>query len=91
MQEKIGIHTDIQGKEVSYIFHQVFTDWLGMGWSYADSSDLDSGKYAFTISYAEEPSSHADLCFGRSDWSFKEEEWMNSPLISDAGLVGFKR
>ena len=91
MQEKIGIHTDIQRKEVSYIFHQVFTDWLGMGWSYADSSDLNSGQYAFTISYAKEPSSHADLCFGRSDWSFKEEEWMNSPLISDAGLVGFKR
>ena len=91
MQEKIGIHTDIQRKEVSYIFHQVFTDWLGMSWSYADSSDLDSGKYAFTISYAEEPSSHADLCFGRSDWSFKEEEWMNLPLISDAGLVGFKK
>ena len=91
MQEKIGIHTDIQCKEVSYIFHQVFTDWLGIGWSYADSSDLNSGQYAFTISYAKEPSSQADLCLGRSDWSFHADEWMNLPLISDAGLVGFKK
>ncbi len=91
MQEKIGIHTDIQCKEVSYIFHQVFTDWLGMSWSYVALSDLDSGKYAFTISYATEPNSQADLCLGRSDWSFFEEEWMSSPLISDAGLVGFKK
>ena len=91
MQEKIGIHTDIQSKEVSYIFHQMFTDWLGMGWSFTDLSGLDSGQYLFTISYAKEPSSQADLCLGRSDWSFNEEEWMNSPLISDAGLVGFKK
>ncbi|HAB89761.1 MAG TPA: hypothetical protein DCF84_04435 [Bacteroidetes bacterium] len=91
MQEKIGIHTDIACKEVSYIFHQVFTDWLGMGWSYTDSSGLDSGQYAFTISYAKEPNGQADLCLGRSDWSFNEAEWMNSPLIADAGLVGFKK
>lgn len=91
MQEKIGIHTDIQSKEVSYIFHQMFTDWLGMGWSFTDLSGLDSGQYAFTISYAKEPSSQADLCLGRSDWSFNEEEWMDSPLISAAGLVGFKK
>ena len=91
MQEKIGIHTDIQSKEVSYIFHQVFTDWLGVNWSFTDSSDLDSGQYAFTISYAKEPSSQADLCLGRSDWSFHADEWMNLPLISDAGLVGFKK
>ena len=91
MQEKIGIHTDIQRKEVSYIFHQVFTDWLGMSWSFTDSSGLNSGQYAFTISYAKEPSSQADLCLGRSDWSFNADEWMNLPLISDAGLVGFKK
>ena len=91
MQEKIGIHTDIQCKEVSYIFHQMFTDWLGVGWSFTDLSGLESGLYTFTISYAKEPSSQADLCLGRSYWSFNEEEWMNLPLISDAGLVGFKK
>ena len=91
MQEKIGIHTDIPSKEVSYIFHQVFTDWLGMSWGYADVADLNSGKYAYTISYAKEPNSHADLCLGRSDWSFLEAEWMNSPLLLDVGLVGFRK